>query len=64
MAWWRAVKLAVLTPAVELANERLMGHTTSGFTLSVYAQAMDWSDGEHERLAALVDGSEWVRSSP
>jgi integrase len=37
---------------------RAMGHTTAAFTLSVYAQAMDWSEGEAERLRALWEGRE------
>lgn len=35
---------------------RVLGHTTAGFTLSVYAAAMDWAEGEAERLRALVEG--------
>ena len=34
-----------------------MGHTTANLTLSVYAKAMAWRDGERERLRALVEGS-------
>ena len=33
-----------------------MGHTTANLTLSVYAKAMAWRDGESERLRALVEG--------
>jgi integrase len=33
-----------------------MGHTTANLTLSVYAKAMAWRDGERERLRALVEG--------
>jgi integrase len=36
---------------------RQMGHATAGFTLSVYARAMESSDEERERLRALVEGS-------
>ena len=35
---------------------RALGHSTPGFTLAVYAQAMDWAEGEAERLRALVEG--------
>lgn len=35
---------------------RQMGHSTPHFTLGVYAGAMDWSEGERERLCALVEG--------
>ncbi len=28
-------------------------------TLGVYAAAMDWADGERERLRALVEGAKW-----
>ena len=38
---------------------RQMGHTTPHMTLGVYAAAMDWADGERERLRALVEGAEW-----
>ena len=34
-----------------------MGHTTANLTLSVYAKAMAWRDGERERLRTLVEGS-------
>lgn len=34
-----------------------MGHATPGFTLSVYAQAMDWSEGEREQLRALIEAA-------
>ena len=37
---------------------RFMGHTTAGFTLGVYAQAMGWREGEAERLKALWEGRE------
>jgi integrase len=40
-------------PAVVM---RQMGHSTPHFTLGVYAGAMDWSEGERERLRALVQG--------
>jgi integrase len=40
-------------PAVVM---RQMGHTTPHLTLGVYAAAMEWGDGERERLRALVDG--------
>jgi integrase len=40
-------------PAVFMAQ---MGHTTANLTLSVYAKAMAWRDGERERLRALVEG--------
>jgi integrase len=33
-----------------------MGHTTANLTLSVYAKAMAWRDGESERLRALIEG--------
>ena len=33
-----------------------LGHATPGFTLAVYARAMDRRDGEPERLKALVEG--------
>jgi integrase len=36
---------------------RQMGHTTPHLTLSLYAKAMKRSDGERERLRALLDGS-------
>jgi integrase len=36
-----------------------MGHTTANLTLSVYAKAMAWRDGERERLRALVEGTSW-----
>lgn len=39
---------------------RALGHTTAGFTLSVYAAAMDWADGEADRLRALVEGADWA----
>jgi hypothetical protein len=26
----------------------------------VYAAAMDWAEGERERLRALVDGTDWA----
>ena len=35
-----------------------LGHVTAGFTLAVYAKAMDRRDGEPERLKALVQGRE------
>ena len=35
-----------------------MDHTTPNLTLSVYAKAMAWRDGERERLRALVEGSD------
>ncbi len=38
---------------------RQMGHTTPHMTLGVYAAAMDWADGERERLRALVEGTKW-----
>jgi integrase len=41
-------------PAVVM---RQMGHTTPAMTLGVYAAAMDWADGERERLRALVEGA-------
>ncbi len=28
-------------------------------TLGVYAAAMEWADGERERLRALVEGTKW-----
>jgi hypothetical protein len=37
---------------------RMLGHTSPQMTLGVYAAAMDWSDGEAERLRALVEGHE------
>jgi integrase len=40
-------------PAVVMTQ---MGHTTANLTLSVYAKAMAWHDGERERLRALVEG--------
>jgi integrase len=43
-------------PAVVM---RQMGHTTPHMTLGMYAAAMDWADGERERLRALVEGAEW-----
>jgi integrase len=43
-------------PAVFMAQ---MGHTTANLTLSVYAKAMAWRDGERERLRALVEGEDW-----
>jgi integrase len=39
---------------------RTLGHTTAAFTLSVYARSMDWTEGEPERLRALVEGREWA----
>ena len=42
-------------PAVVM---RQMGHSTPHFTLRVYAGAMDWTEGEREALAALVEGEE------
>jgi hypothetical protein len=33
-----------------------MGHTTANLTLSVYAKAMAWRDGERERLRAIIEG--------
>jgi len=36
-----------------------MGHTTANLTLSVYAKAMAWRDGERERLRALIEGEDW-----
>jgi integrase len=44
-------------PAVVM---RQMGHATAGFTLGVYAAAMDWAEGERERLRALVEGCDWA----
>ena len=44
-------------PAVVM---RQMGHSTPAFTLSVYAAAMDWREGERERLRALVEGESWA----
>ena len=38
------------------ALKRQMGHTSANLTMSVYADAMDWADGEREKLRALVDG--------
>jgi integrase len=43
-------------PAVVM---RQMGHTSPVMTLGVYAAAMDWADGERERLRALVEGAKW-----
>ena len=43
-------------PAVVM---RQMGHTTPSMTLGVYAAAMDWADGERDRLRALVEGAKW-----
>jgi integrase len=43
-------------PAVVMKQ---MGHTTPAFTLSTYAAAMDWNDGERSRLRALVEGEDW-----
>lgn len=40
-------------PAYAMAQ---MGHTTPGFTLSVYAAAMKAGDGDRERLRLLVEG--------
>jgi integrase len=40
-------------PAYAMAQ---MGHTTPGFTLSVYAAAMKARDGDRERLRLLVEG--------
>ena len=37
---------------------RALGHTTAEFTLSVYASAMDWREGEAERLRILVEGED------
>jgi integrase len=37
---------------------RVLGHTTPEITLGVYAAAMDWAEGEAERLRALVNGEE------
>lgn len=37
---------------------RALGHTTAEFTLSVYASAMDWREGEAERLRVLVEGED------
>jgi integrase len=36
---------------------RFLGHSTGAFTLSAYAQAMDWADGEAERLRTLWEGT-------
>lgn len=36
---------------------RQMGHTTPGFTLSIYAAAMDAGEEERERLRVLVEGT-------
>jgi integrase len=46
-------------PAYVMAQ---MGHTTSGFTLNVYAQMMKAEDGDRERLRALVEGrlTDWT----
>jgi integrase len=43
---------------------RALGHTTPGMTLGVYAAAMDWADGEAERLRALVEGDDWAPRRP
>jgi hypothetical protein len=29
-------------------------------TLGVYAKSMDWTEGEPERLRALVEGADWA----
>jgi hypothetical protein len=41
---------------------RAMGHTDAKFTLSAYARAMDWreGEGEGERLKALWEGRDWA----
>jgi integrase len=39
---------------------RTLGHTSPQMTLGVYAAAMDWADGEPERLRALVEGQDWA----
>jgi integrase len=44
-------------PAVVM---RQMGHTTPHMTLGVYAAAMDWRDGERERLRLLVEGGRGI----
>jgi hypothetical protein len=41
-----------------------MGHTTPHMTLGVYAAAMDWADGERDRLRALVNGQEMGNTVP
>jgi integrase len=43
------------TPPQRMAQ---MGHTTPNLALAVYAAEMDRSDGEPERLRALVEGRE------
>jgi integrase len=43
-------------PAVVM---RQMGHASPQMTLGVYAAAMDWAEGERDRLRALVDGVKW-----
>jgi integrase len=47
-------------PAYAMAQ---MGHTTAGFTLSVYARAMQGGEAERERLRVLV-GSSDLRRDP
>ena len=41
-----------------------MGHLTPHMTLGVYAAAMDWADGERDRLRALVEGEKMESVSP
>jgi hypothetical protein len=37
-----------------------LGHADPKMTLGVYAQVMQRTDGERERLEALVDGADWA----
>lgn len=49
------------TPPYVMAQ---MGHTTPNLTLAIYARQMDRRDGEPERLKALVEGRNYIRSPP
>jgi integrase len=40
-----------------------LGHTDAGFTLRVYSHIMRRSDGEREKLKALVEGPDWTLST-
>jgi hypothetical protein len=39
---------------------RAMGHMSPQMTFGAYAAAMDWGEGEADRLRALVEGVDWV----
>jgi integrase len=38
-----------------------MGHSDPTVTLRIYAQVMQWRDGERERLRTLVEGVDWAQ---